>query len=169
TINAYTLSFAVLLLMGGKLADFVGRKRVLLIGLVIFTIASLVCGLATTGGTLIAARAVQGVGAALMQPSTLSIIPATFPSRERGTAIGIWAGVSLLALAIGPLVGGLLIEHISWNWIFYINVPVGVIGIAAALVLIAGSKDSSHEQRLAVAGLVASGARFLATQFAVPA
>jgi EmrB/QacA subfamily drug resistance transporter len=167
TINAYTLSFAVLLLMGGKLADFVGRKRVLLVGLVIFTIASLVCGLATTGGTLIAARAVQGLGAALMMPSTLSIIPATFPPRERGTAVGIWAGVSLLALAIGPLVGGLLVEHISWNWIFYVNVPVGAIGFVVATLVIRESRDSSAEQRLDLPGLLASGIALFALTFAL--
>jgi len=167
TINAYTLSFAVLLLMGGKLADFVGRKRVLLVGLVIFTIASLLCGLATTGGTLIAARAVQGLGAALMMPSTLSIIPATFPPRERGTAVGIWAGVSLLALAIGPLVGGLLIEHISWNWIFYVNVPVGAIGFVVSTLVIPESRDTSAEQRLDLPGLLASGIALFALTFAL--
>jgi len=167
TINAYTLSFAVLLLMGGKLADFVGRKRIFLIGLVIFTIASLVCGLATTGGTLIAARAVQGTGAALMLPSTLSIISATFAPRERGTAIGIWAGTSLLSLAIGPLVGGLLIEHISWNWIFYINVPVGAIGFVVSMLVITESRDTSAEQRLDVPGLLASGIALFALTFAL--
>ena len=102
-VNAYALTFGVLLLSGGKLADLFGRRRIFIAGLVIFTAASLWCGLAGDAGSLIAARTVQGVGAALMNPATLSIITATFPPRQRGTAIGIWAGVSALALAIGPL------------------------------------------------------------------
>src|SRR4051812_30212173 len=131
-VNAYALTFGVLLLTGGKLADLLGRRAVFIAGLVVFTGASLWCGLADGAASLIAARTVQGVGAAMMNPATLSIITATFPARQRGTAIGIWAGVSALALAIGPLVGGLLTEHAGWNWIFFINLPVGVIGVLAA-------------------------------------
>ena len=104
-MNAYALTFGVLLLTGGKLADLLGRRAIFIAGLVVFTGASLWCGLAGGASSLIAARTVQGVGAALMNPATLSIITATFPPRQRGTAIGIWAGVSALALAIGPLVG----------------------------------------------------------------
>ncbi len=104
---------------------------------------------------LIAARVVQGAGAALMNPATLSIIAATFPPRQRGTAIGIWAGVSALALAIGPLVGGLLTEHASWNWIFFVNVPVGILGIVASFLLIDESRDPTHE-RLDLPGLATS-------------
>ena len=126
TVNAYALTFAVLMLSGGKLADFFGRRRVFLIGLAIFTLSSLACGLATSGETLIGARTVQGVGAALMMPATLSIISATFPPHQRGMAIGIWAGVSAMALAIGPLIGGLVTEHIDWSWIFFLNVPIGI-------------------------------------------
>src|SRR5438874_10432326 len=106
-VNAYALTFGVLLLSGGKLADLLGRRRIFIAGLVIFTAASLWCGLAGSAGSLIAARTVQGVGAALVNPATLSIITATFPRRQRGTAIGIWAGVSALSLAIGPMVGGI--------------------------------------------------------------
>ena len=98
----------------------------------IFTLASLACGLASTIDTLIAARVVQGVGAALMNPATLSIIMATFPPKQRGQAIGIWAGVSALALAIGPLIGGLITQNINWNWIFFINVPIGALGIVVS-------------------------------------
>src|SRR5205814_706481 len=134
-------------LTGGKLADMLGRRRIFMIGLVIFTASSFFCGFANSAAVLIAARVVQGVGAALMNPATLSIIVATFPARQRGTAIGIWAGVSALALAIGPLLGGLITERISWNWIFYINVPVGALGIAAAYLFIDESRDTSHEQR----------------------
>src|SRR4051794_7909103 len=147
-VNAYALTFGVLLLSGGKLADMLGRRRMFIAGLVIFTAASLWCGLAGDATSLIAARTVQGVGAALLNPATLSIITATFAPRQRGTAIGIWAGVSALALAIGPLVGGLLTEKISWSWIFFINVPVGILAVLAARAFVDESKDTSREQRL---------------------
>src|SRR2546429_648075 len=156
-VNAYALTFGVLLLTGGKLADMLGRRRMFVAGLVIFTGASLWCGLAAGASSLIAARSVQGVGAALMNPATLSIITATFPPRQRGTAIGIWAGVSALALAIGPIVGGLLTEKVSWSWIFFINIPVGVLGVVAARVFIDETKDTSKEQRLDLPGLITSG------------
>src|ERR671915_420011 len=126
-VNVYALTFAVLMLTGGKLADFLGRRRIFIAGLIVFTAASLACGLATSGEMLIGARTVQGMGAALMMPATLSIISATFPVHQRGMAIGIWAGVSAMALAVGPLVGGLITEHIDWSWIFIINVPIGVV------------------------------------------
>src|SRR4051812_25229925 len=156
-VNAYALTFGVLLLSGGKLADLLGRRRIFIAGLLIFTAASLWCGLAGGASSLIAARTVQGGGAAVMNPATLSIITATFPPRQRGTAIGIWAGISALALAIGPIVGGLLTEKINWSWIFFINVPIGVLGVLAARVFIDESRDSSREQSLDVPGLVTSG------------
>ncbi|NUT56461.1 MAG: DHA2 family efflux MFS transporter permease subunit [Thermoleophilia bacterium] len=155
-VTGYALSFAALMLIGGKLADAYGRRLIFVVGIVVFTAASLWCGLADSGELLIAARVIQGVGAALMNPATLSIIAATFPPRERGMAIGIWAGVSALALAIGPLVGGLLTEHLSWHWIFFVNVPVGVVAIAASFLLITESKDETHES-LDLPGLAASG------------
>jgi EmrB/QacA subfamily drug resistance transporter len=167
TVNAYALTFAVLMLTGGKLADFMGRRRVFIAGLAVFTASSLACGLATSGEMLIAARTVQGVGAALMMPATLSIISATFPVHERGMAIGIWAGVSAMALALGPLVGGLLTQHIDWGWIFFINVPVGVVAIVAARLLIRESRDTSADQRLDVLGLVTSGVALFALTFAL--
>jgi EmrB/QacA subfamily drug resistance transporter len=156
-VTGYALTFASLMLTGGKLADLLGRRLIFIVGLAIFTLSSLVCGLAGSGELLIGARVVQGAGAALMNPATLSIIAATFPPRQRGTAIGIWAGTSAMALAIGPLVGGLLTEHISWSWIFFVNVPIGVIAIAASLLLIPESKDESVEQRLDLPGLLTSG------------
>ena len=155
-VAGYALTFAALLLTGGKLADLLGRRLIFVIGLAVFTASSLACGLADSGEVLIAARVVQGVGAALMNPATLSIISATFPPQQRGTAIGIWAGISALALAIGPLVGGLLTEHASWHWIFFVNVPVGLIAIAASLLLIDESRDTSAEQRLDLPGLLTS-------------
>jgi EmrB/QacA subfamily drug resistance transporter len=156
-VTGYALTFASLMLSGGKLADLLGRRLIFIVGLAIFTLSSLACGLAGSGELLIGARVVQGAGAALMNPATLSIIAATFPPRQRGMAIGIWAGVSAMALAIGPLVGGLLTEHISWSWIFFVNVPIGVIAIAASLILIPESKDESAEQRLDLPGLLTSG------------
>jgi EmrB/QacA subfamily drug resistance transporter len=165
TVNAYALTFAVLMLTGGKLADFMGRRRVFIIGLAIFTVSSLVCGLATSGEMLIAARTVQGVGAALMMPATLGIISATFPVEQRGMAIGIWAGVSAMALAFGPIVGGLLTEHIHWGWIFFINVPVGILAIIAARLVIRESRDTSADQRLDIPGLLISGGALFALVF----
>ena len=155
-VAGYALTFAAFMLIGGKLADFLGRRLVFMVGLAVFTGASLACGLAANGGFLIGARIVQGLGGALMNPATLSIIAATFAPRERGRAIGIWAGVSALALAIGPLVGGLLTEHVNWNWIFFVNVPVGVLGLLAIPVFIDESRDTTAEQRLDVPGLVTS-------------
>lgn len=167
TVNAYALTFAVLMLTGGKLADFLGRRRIFLFGLAVFTASSLACGLATSGEMLIAARTVQGIGAAFMMPATLSIISATFPPRERGLAIGIWAGVSAMALAIGPLIGGLLTEHIAWGWIFFVNVPIGVLGLAVGRLVIAESRDTSEGQRLDLPGLLVSGVALFALTFAL--
>ena len=155
-VAGYALTFAAFMLVGGKLADFLGRRLIFMVGLAVFTGASLACGLAPNGGFLIGARVVQGLGGALMNPATLSIITATFAPRERGRAIGIWAGVSAMALAIGPLVGGLLTEHVNWNWIFFINVPIGILGLFATPIFIAESRDESAQQRLDIPGLAAS-------------
>jgi len=143
-VTGYALTFAALMLIGGKVADAYGRRLMFVVGIAVFTLASLWCGLATSGDMLITARVVQGAGAALMNPATLSIIAATFAPRERGTAIGIWAGVSALALAIGPLVGGLITEHLDWSWIFFVNVPVGILAIAASFLFIDETRDETH-------------------------
>ena len=164
-VNGYALTFAVLMLTGGKLADMFGRRRIFIVGLAIFTASSLACGLATGATMLIGARVVQGVGSALMNPATLSIITATFPPRQRGTAIGIWVGVSAMALAIGPLVGGLLTESFNWSWIFFINVPVGILGIIVARLVIDESRDESKEQRLDLPGLISSGVGLFALTY----
>src|SRR6188768_1841270 len=166
-VSGYALTFAALMLIGGKLADAYGRRLIFVIGIAVFTLASLACGLASTGEVLIAARVAQGVGAAMMNPATLSIIAVTFPARERGTAIGIWAGVSALALAIGPLVGGLLTEHVGWEWIFFVNIPVGILGIVASFLLIEESKDTSRDQRPDVPGLVTSGVGLFTLTYAL--
>jgi len=166
-VTAYALTFAALLITGGKLGDLFGRRRIFIVGIAIFTLSSLACGLAPTAGFLIGARAVQGVGAALMNPASLSIITATFAPRERGQAIGIWAGVSAMALAIGPLVGGLIVDNINWNWIFFINVPVGVVGIVVSQLVIKESRDTSHEQSIDIPGLVLSSAGLFAVSYAL--
>ena len=167
TVAAYALTFASLLLTGGKLGDLFGRRLIFVIGLIVFTTSSLFCGLSSSGAELITARAVQGVGAALMMPATLSIISATFAVRERGMAIGIWAGVSAMALAIGPLLGGVITEHISWNWIFYVNVPIGIAGVVAAILVVPESRDTSREQRLDLPGVLTSGIGLLAIVYAL--
>jgi len=166
-VTAYALTFAALLVTGGKLADLYGRRRIFVAGLAVFTLSSLACGLAPSAGFLIGARAVQGIGAALMSPATLSIITATFPPRERGQAIGIWAGVSALALALGPLCGGLIVDNIDWSWIFFVNVPVGAAGIVASRLFIPESRDTSLEQSVDLPGLLTSGLGLLAVSYAL--
>ncbi|MBM3677946.1 MAG: MFS transporter, partial [Actinobacteria bacterium] len=165
-VTGYALTFAALMLVGGKLADAYGRRRLFVTGMVVFAVASLGCGLAWSGGALIGARVLQGVGAAMMSPATLSIIAATFPPRQRGTAIGIWAGVSALALAVGPLAGGLLTDHLSWHWIFFINLPVAAVGVLAAFLLIDESSDPTHES-LDLPGLATSSLALFSLTFAL--
>jgi EmrB/QacA subfamily drug resistance transporter len=127
TVNAYTLTFAVLLLTGAALGDRFGRRRMFLIGLAIFTGASAAAALAPSIEALIAARAVQGVGGAIVTPLSLTILSDAFPAERRGLAIGAWSGIAGLAVAAGPLVGGAVVEGISWQWIFWLNVPVGLV------------------------------------------
>ncbi len=126
TVNAYVLAYAVLLLMGAALGDRFGRKRMFVIGLSIFTAASAGAALAPSTGLLVAARAIQGTGAAIVTPLTLTLLANAFPTERRGMAIGVWSGISGAAVAIGPLVGGAVVEGISWHWIFWINVPIGL-------------------------------------------
>src|SRR3954471_24822894 len=165
-VTGYALTFGALMLTGGKLADLLGRRLIFVVGLAIFTLSSLGCGLAGSASVLIGARVVQGIGAALMNPATLSIITVTFPPRQRGTAIGIWAGVSALALAFGPLVGGAITEHINWSWVFYINVPIGIVAIVAARLLIDETRDTT-EQKLDPLGLVTSAVALFALTYAL--
>jgi EmrB/QacA subfamily drug resistance transporter len=126
TVNAYTLTFAVLLLTGAALGDRLGRRRMFVIGLGIFTLASAAAALAPSAEVLIAARAVQGVGGAIITPLTLTILSAAVPANRRGLALGAWGGIGGLAVAMGPLVGGAVVQGISWQWIFWLNVPIGL-------------------------------------------
>jgi EmrB/QacA subfamily drug resistance transporter len=143
TINGYTLSFAVLLATGGRLGDIFGRRRMFIGGVVLFTLSSATAGFAPDSLSLVVSRIIQGIGGAFMMPGTLSIITDAFPAEERGRAIGTWAGVSALALAIGPVLGGFLTEQVSWRAIFFINVPVGVGTVLASLFAVRESRDET--------------------------
>ncbi|MGH2914298.1 MAG: MFS transporter [Solirubrobacteraceae bacterium] len=153
TVNAYTLTFAVLLVTGGRLGDIFGRRRMFLFGVLVFGAASAAVGLAPSDTALVAFRAVQGIGAAFMMPATLSIITNAFPPHQRGTAIGTWAGVSALALAIGPLVGGWLTQAVSWRAIFFINPPIAVIAVAVTLFAARESRDETVTRSIDFPGI----------------
>jgi len=158
-VNGYTLSFAVLMVTMGKLGDVFGRKRVFLIGLTIFTAASFACGITPNLGTLIFFRVLQGIGGSIMMPGTLSIITATFHGKERAQAIGIWAGISGLALALGPVVGGVLVQYVNWQAIFFINIPIGIVALLVGARVIRESSDPNAARSvdyLGVATLTAS-------------
>src|SRR6202020_2201885 len=140
TVNDYTLSYAVLLLTGAALGDRFGRKRMFMAGIALFTVSSAAAALAPSTALLIAARAAQGVGAAIATPLTLTLLADAFPPAQRGLALGVWSGISGVAVALGPLVGGAVIQAASWHWIFWINVPIG-----AVLVPLAGARlTESH-------------------------
>ncbi len=142
-IEAYTLFLAALLLVGGSLGDQFGRRRVFSLGIVLFTLASVWCGFASNPGQLIAARAVQGVGGALLVPGSLAIISAYFNAERRGRAIGTWSGATSITTALGPVLGGFLIEHASWRWVFFINVPLAVAVLALCYWRVPESRDVS--------------------------
>jgi EmrB/QacA subfamily drug resistance transporter len=153
-IDAYTLTFASFMLTGGALGDLYGRKRFFSTGLVVFVLGSLACGLSQTTGQLIAFRAFQGLGSAMLLPGSLSIITATFQGRERGAAIGIWAAMSGLAVAVGPVLGGFLVEHVNWQSIFFINVPIGAVGLTLTYLVVRESRDPTKSRRLDPPGLI---------------
>jgi EmrB/QacA subfamily drug resistance transporter len=156
TVNAYNLAFACLLLTGAALGDRFGRRRTLVVGVALFTTASAAAALAPSAGALVAARAIQGAGAAIVMPLTLTLISEAFPAEKRGTAIGLWGGITGLGVAIGPVVGGAVVDGISWHWIFWLNVPVGL-----ALIPFAATKLTESfgpRPQLDIVGLVLAGA-----------
>ena len=157
TVNAYNLSFACLLLTGAALGDRFGRRRMLCAGLALFTGASLLAGLAPAAGVLIAARALQGAGAAIMVPLTLTLITSAYPPERHNRAIGIWSGVAGLSGAIGPFAGGLIVQELSWHWIFWINLPVGAALIPIALLRVRESHGGRPRLDLTGVALATAG------------
>jgi EmrB/QacA subfamily drug resistance transporter len=152
---AYAITFGGFLLLGGRMADLLGRKRIFLVGLVLFTAASLVCGLASQIGVLITARAVQGVGAAIISPAALSIVTTTFDEgAERNKALGIWGALGGSGAAAGVLFGGILTKYLGWQWIFYVNVPVGALVLALTLPIVPESRADLGHRRFDAAGAV---------------
>ncbi|GAA4572003.1 MFS transporter [Planotetraspora kaengkrachanensis] len=167
-VSAYILVFAGLLLVGGRLADVVGLRTMFFTGLAVFTLASVAAGLAGGQEALIAARAVQGVGAALLAPTSLALLPAIFPDpRERGMAVGIWSAVGALALAVGPLTGGFLSENAHWGWIFLINAPIGLATAAIGLRSIRVPRGATARTGLDLPGLAASALALFALTYAL--
>jgi EmrB/QacA subfamily drug resistance transporter len=165
TVNAYTLAYAVLLLTGAALGDRFGRRRMFAIGLGIFTAASAAAALAPDTGALIAARAIQGAGAAIVTPLTLTLLSEAFPPERRGLAIGAWSGISGLGVALGPLVGGAVVEGISWHWIFWLNVPIGLVTIPLALRRL--SESYGPAKQLDLPGLALGGGGLLGVVYGI--
>jgi EmrB/QacA subfamily drug resistance transporter len=173
-MNAYILAFAVLLVTMGRFGDLWGRRKLFVGGMVLFTLGSLACGLAPSIYLLIGARVIQGIGGAAMMPATLSIIADVFPAGKRGAAMGVWGGVSGLATAIGPTLGGIIIQYVtwpaaadSWRWIFLVNIPIGVIGVILALRLVPESKNPTAVQTLDLPGVGLISASLFCLTFAL--
>ena len=167
-LSAYLLSFGGLLLLGGRAADLLGRRRVFMVGTVLFALASLACGLAGSVAALIAARVVQGVAAAIMTPTALSIVTTTFEEgAERNKALGIWAAIGGIGATAAWLVGGPITDGLGWEWIFFINVPVAIAVAALSPRLLRESRDTAHGRQFDVAGAVTITAALVALVYAV--
>src|SRR3989440_5433123 len=162
-LNAYILVYAVLLITAGRLGDLYGPKQLFLIGLVLFTLASAACGLAQTPGELIAARVAQGVGGALLTPQTLSVITMIFPPDKRGAAFGIWGATAGIATVAGPVVGGWLVTDFGWRWIFFVNVPVGIVALIGAAIVMPNLKLNRRHRLDWVGTVLATAGLFLIT------
>jgi EmrB/QacA subfamily drug resistance transporter len=156
-VNAYTLTFAVLLLTGAALGDRFGRQRIFVIGLAIFTAGSAVAALSSSVGVLIVARAIQGLGGAIITPLSLTILSAAVPKERRAVALGAWGGIAGLAIAIGPLIGGAIAEGLAWQWIFWVNVPIGLVAIPLAMTRLTETRGPSSRLDLPGLGLVSAG------------
>src|SRR5215210_6115147 len=167
-VNAYALVFGGFLLLGGRAGDLLGRKRLFLIGLVIFTVASLLNGLSVSSGMLIGSRALQGLGAALISPAALSIISTTFSEgAERARALGVWAAIAIGGSAVGLVLGGFLTQYFSWPWIFFVNVPVGTVAFILSLRLIPESKDEHAHGSYDIGGAVTVTGGLMALVYAI--
>src|SRR4026209_1806583 len=167
-VNAYTLTFGGFLLLGGRAGDLAGRKKVFLVGLVVFTVASLLNGLAPSSEVLIIFRGLQGLGAALIAPAALSIITATFSEApERTKAMGVWAAIAVGGGAVGLVLGGILVEALSWPWIFFVNVPVGIAVFVASLRYVPESRDEHAHKSFDVAGAVTVTAGLIALIYGI--
>ena len=167
-VNAYALVFGGFLLLGGRAGDLLGRKRLFLVGLVIFTVASLLNGLSTSSGMLIGSRALQGLGAALISPAALSIISTTFAEgKERSRALGVWAAIAIGGSAVGLVLGGFLTQTFSWPWIFYVNVPVGIAAFVLSLRYVPESRDAQAARHFDVAGAVTVTGGLMALVYAI--
>ncbi len=167
-VNGYTLVFGGFLLLGGRAGDLLGRKRLFLLGLVVFTGASLVDGLASSEGMLVAARSVQGLGAALISPAALSIISTTFEEgRERARALGVWAAIAIGGSAVGLILGGVLTEYFSWPWIFFVNVPVGIAAFLLSLRIVPESRDELGHRSYDLAGATTVTGGLMALVYAI--
>jgi EmrB/QacA subfamily drug resistance transporter len=164
-INAYTLSFAALLLTASAIGDRLGRRRIFLLGIGLFTVASAACAIATEPWMLIGARAIQGLGAAAVMPLSLTLLATAVPARQRSAAIGIWGGISGLGVAVGPVVGGAVVDGLNWQWIFWLNVPIGVLALPFAARVLTESFGGS--KRLDLVGLVLSASSVLAIVWGV--
>ncbi len=173
-LDSYILAFAVLILSFGRIGDIYGRKKMFVVGMAVFTAASGLCGISSwvagllgiPGATaLIAARVLQGIGGALMMPQTLSLITVAFPPQKRGAAMGVWGSVVALGAVLGPLVGGYIVTHYPWEWVFLINIPVGIVAILATLAIVPESRDPLASGRLDWGGLLLSAAAIFALVF----
>src|SRR2546421_8063031 len=151
-VEAYSLFLSALILVGGSLGDLYGRKRIFATGIILFTLASVFCGLAPNITVLIIGRAVQGLGGALLVPGSLAIISATFDSKHRGQAIGTWSGFTAITSVLGPVLGGWLVQYASWRWVFFINVPVAVIVLTVLFWRVPESRGEENSPRLDYAG-----------------
>jgi EmrB/QacA subfamily drug resistance transporter len=166
-VESYALFLSALLLLGGALGDLYGRARIFMIGIVLFAAASAWCGFAPSISSLIVARGMQGIGAALLVPGSLALISASFPEEERGRAIGTWSGFTSITAAIGPVLGGWVVEHGSWRWVFFINLPIAAVVIAISLFLVPESRDDQRVHKLDWAGAVLATCGLGAVTFAL--
>jgi EmrB/QacA subfamily drug resistance transporter len=162
-VNAYTLAFGGLLMLGGRMSDVLGRRRVFLAGMAVFAIASLAGGLAPSAGVLVAARAVQGIGAALLSPAALALVTVAFPAgRDRNLALGIWGGLAGIGGTLGVVAGGVLVDSLGWEWIFFVNLPVAAIALVATPLVVGESRRGEAGARFDLAGAVLATAGLLA-------